>query len=179
MTDPTASDAENEIVGLYRETVGPLYGYVSRRTGGDRALSEDVTQEAWLRAVREWRRAGVPDRPLAWLRTVARNLLANHYRRRRPATLEGLRLDPEQPPLDPATPEAAALVNWGLSRLTDEQGRLLEAFHLDGRSLAEIAAECGLSERAVEGRIHRARKKLARVLRPRIPYASPTNGGSP
>lgn len=179
MTDPSARAAENEILRIYRETVGPLYGHVSRRTGGDRALSEDVTQEAWLRAVREWRRSGVPDRPLAWLRTVARNLIANHYRRRRPSRLEGLRLDPEQPPLAPETPESAALVNWGLSRLTDEQGRLLEAFHLDGRSLAEIARECGLSERAVEGRIHRARRKLARVLRSRITHASPTNGGSP
>lgn len=38
---------------MYRQTIRPLYAYVSRRCGGDRALAEDVVQETWLRAVDE------------------------------------------------------------------------------------------------------------------------------
>ena len=72
---------EELILATYRETIGSLYGYVSRNCGGDRTLAEDVTQETWLRAVREWRRTGLPDQPIAWLTAVARNLLVSYYRR--------------------------------------------------------------------------------------------------
>lgn len=44
---------DDRILAAYRETIEPLYRYVSRMCGGDRQLAEDVTQEAWLRAVRE------------------------------------------------------------------------------------------------------------------------------
>ena len=73
---------EGDIRRVYRETIDDLYGFVARRCGGDRDLAEDVTHETWLRAVRVWHSDGLPDRPLAWLTTVARNLLANHFRRR-------------------------------------------------------------------------------------------------
>src|SRR5512134_1925973 len=81
---------EERIVAVYRETIDALYAHVSRCCYGDRALAEDVTQETWLRAVREWRRRGPPDRPLAWLITVARNLLVSYYRKRRPAPLDSV-----------------------------------------------------------------------------------------
>ena len=70
------------------ETVEPLYGYTSRRCGGDPALAEDLTQETWLRALREWPRKGLPDVPLAWLTTVARNLIVDRLRRRDRATTD-------------------------------------------------------------------------------------------
>src|ERR1043166_8526828 len=78
---------------IYRETIDALYGYASRRCGGQRELAEDVTQEAWLRAVREWRRGGVPKNPLGWLTTVARNLMLNHLRRREGVPLEAMSAD--------------------------------------------------------------------------------------
>jgi DNA-directed RNA polymerase specialized sigma24 family protein len=47
---------------------------------------------------------------------------------------------------------------------------VLEAFYFDGKTVKEIAAETRASERAVEGRLRRARarlkKKLERLLRP-------------
>ena len=49
---------EERIVAVYKETIDALYAYVSRSCYGDRALAEDVTQGAWLRAVRDWRRKG-------------------------------------------------------------------------------------------------------------------------
>jgi hypothetical protein len=48
--------SEDHLRELYAETIDALYGYASRRCGGNRSLAEDVTQEVWLRAVREWRR---------------------------------------------------------------------------------------------------------------------------
>lgn len=47
-----------------------LYGYAARGCEGPDQLAEDIIQETWLRAVREWPCFGVPDDPLAWLATV-------------------------------------------------------------------------------------------------------------
>ena len=41
-----ARTSEDRIVAIYRETIDQLYAYVARQCGGDRALAEDVTQEA-------------------------------------------------------------------------------------------------------------------------------------
>lgn len=177
---------EATLVRTYDACVHDLYEFASRRCGGDRGLAEDVTQEVWLRAVKAWKEGGLPDNPLAWLRTVARNLILNYYRRHHPVSLDVLPPGWEGVPpgwegglegetMEPETPEAASLVNCGLSRLKPQQARLLEAFHLEGKRVAEIATLEGLSERAVEGRLRRARQKLKRHLE----TAVRGNGGRP
>src|SRR6187551_207825 len=102
------TDIERRIVAIYRETILPLYGYVSRNCSGDRTLAEDVTQETWLRAVREWRRKGLPDQPIAWLTTVARNLLISYYRRRRPSPLDSVAASEALAALDNGRAESSA-----------------------------------------------------------------------
>ena len=70
----------------------------------------------------------------------------------------------------------AAVVNWGLARLRRTHADVLEAFYFDGKGVREIAADTGASERAVEGRLRRARQKLkhklATILRPGSPRPS-------
>jgi len=174
MDDPGSMSAhprsEPDWIRLYRETLRPLYAYVSRRAGSDRELAEDVTHEAWLRALEAWRGAGFPRDPLAWLKAVARNLLSNYYRRRRPEGIDAgeaaAEIGLEREELAPETPRAAALLHWGLARLRAPQARLLESFHFDGKGVAALAAELGLSERAVEGRLRRSRLALRDRLAP-------------
>lgn len=163
---------EATLISTYRECVEPLYAYVSRRCGGDRSLAEDVTQETWLRAVGDWKKSGLPDHPLAWLRTVARNLLINYYRRAPSISIEALPPDWEKSYLTNGVGwesiDHASAVNWGLARLRPAQSRLLEAFHLEGLKVSEIASQLGVSERAVEGRLRRARAKLRKKLEPLV-----------
>jgi len=165
---PSKGGTEERIVGVYRETIDALYRYVSHSCYGDRALAEDVTQETWLRAVRDWRRKGPPDQPLAWLITVARNLLASYYRRRRPAPLDSVSAGQVLAAFDDGrtaeSTEIAAVVCHALARLPPGQALLLEAFHFEDRRMAQIAETFGLSERAVEGRLRRARERLRREL---------------
>lgn len=162
-------DTEARILAVYRETIVQLYRYVSRNACGDRALAEDVTQEAWLRAVREWRRQGPPDEPLAWLTTVARNLLASYYRRRRPVSLDAVSAEDVLAAFDAGraaeSAELTAVVCRALARLPGTQAQLLEAFHFDDRRMSHIARASGISERAVEGRLRRARERLRRELK--------------
>ena len=52
------------------------------RVTGDWSLAEDCAQEAFAAAASRWERDGVPDRPGAWLTTVARNAALDRLRRR-------------------------------------------------------------------------------------------------
>lgn len=164
-TTPTRErDTEAHWLALHRELVPDLYRAVSRRVGADRALAEDLVQDTWLRAIGAWHRSGLPADPGAWLRTAAFNLLRNHYRDQRAtevfdaATVAAAEAAPDGA-------EHAALVQWGLARLRSADAELLTGRHFDGRSVAELAAARGLTERAVEGRLRRARAALAQVLR--------------
>jgi len=162
------SVTEDQIRSVYADTIDLLYGYVSRRCGGDRVLAEDVTQETWLRAVREWRLKGLPERPAAWLTTVARNLLLNEFRRVVALPLDAISAEEVLAAADDgAASESAmlaAVVNDALSRLPSKQRDLLEAFHYERHSVAQIADAFRLSGRAVEGRLRRARQNLRRQI---------------
>jgi RNA polymerase sigma-70 factor (ECF subfamily) len=159
---------ESRIREIYAETIDALYGYASRKCGGDRQLAEDVTQETWLRAVREWRRSGIPRTPLAWLTVVARNLLFNHFRRLGRAPIAHVSADELLAAVDTGrvseSSDTAAMVSCALAKLPSAQVQLLEAFHFEGMNVAEMARGLGLSERAVEGRLRRARERLRREI---------------
>ena len=167
MTRPLS---ELELVLLYRKTIRPLYSFVSRRVGGESALAEDLVQDVWMRALDDWARHGVPVEPLAWLIRVARNTLVSHFRKNRPELVDPASIEMEDARFSPLTSETAAVVGWGLAQLSRSHADLLEAFYFDGHTVQEIARNHSLSERAVEGRLRRAReklkKKLARLVRP-------------
>src|SRR4051794_11687564 len=127
------SDAQLE--HIYDTTITDLYRYVSRRCGGQRELTEDVTQEAWLRAIREWNRKGLPPNPIGWLTMVARNLLLNHFRRRETLSLDDVSATEILAAFDDAngrdSAELASIVCHALTRIPDAEARLLETFHFD------------------------------------------------
>jgi RNA polymerase sigma-70 factor (ECF subfamily) len=151
---------EDQWLRIYRETVHPLYGYLAKRTGGDRALTEDVVQESYLRALDSWKRKAVPDTPLAWLKQVARNILIDYLRRKKWDADAG----PDGPDgVDPRTPAdvfESLEIFMAISALGKKKARALEAFYYDGMSVREIAGEMAVSERAVEGLLRRARGSL-------------------
>jgi len=156
---------ERQLIDIYRETVQPLYGTVAGWTSGDRALTEDVVQETFLRAVKNWRNKGLPDNPIAWLRTVARNVLISAARTKRPVA-DGDRIDATADPDGASSPEDLLAIGEGMEALSQNQARVLEAFHVEGRTMRDIAKQEGISERAVEGRLRRAREAMRQRLTP-------------
>ena len=176
--------SEQELIETYRSTVGPLYAYVSRRVGGDRSLAEDFVQDTWMRAMGDWPGKGVPSEPLAWLIRVARNTLISHFRRVRLELVEPALLDRiagEPPVLAADDPSAASTINWGLARLRRKHAELLEDFYFTGKSVRDMARERSVSERAVEGRLRRAREKLKQQIEPMLRATSGSrdvNGGT-
>jgi RNA polymerase sigma-70 factor, ECF subfamily len=160
---------EERLMQIYRETVHALYAYTSRRCGGDRALAEDVTQEAWFRGVREWRERGFPERPLAWLTSVARNLIVDQLRRGEHIPLDVVSATDVLMAVDQnevaESAEVAAMVNRALARLPKAQAQLLESFHFEHSHVAALATIHGVSERTIERRLQQAREQLRRELK--------------
>lgn len=168
---------EEQLMAIYWESIGPLYAYASHRCGGQRDIAEDVVQETWFRAVREWRRRGIPDRPLAWLTAVARNLIVDRLRRAPEVPLDAVTATEVLTAVDQNavsdSAEVVAMVSNALTRLPEAEAQLLEAFHFERFKVAQLAAQYGISERAIEGRLRRARERLRRELE----VALKVNGG--
>ena len=154
--------SEQDLVVTYRATIGPLYAYVSRRVGGDVSLAEDLVQDTWMRAIRTWPAKGLPAEPLAWLIRVARNTLISHFRRARPATgrARPARSRREGTVRRCRRSNRGIRDQLGLAQLRRRHAELLEDFYFAGKSVRDIARDRSLSERAVEGRLRRAREKL-------------------
>jgi RNA polymerase sigma-70 factor (ECF subfamily) len=108
--------------------------------------------------VRTWHANGIPDNPGAWLTTVSRNLLANHFRRQPSEMFDDTIAAPDD--AAPVIEEKRSLVARAFARLSMPHRQMVRAFHLNEQPVAEIAARYGLSERAVEGRLRRARQQL-------------------
>jgi RNA polymerase sigma-70 factor (ECF subfamily) len=178
MTRPEPMPDDDAIVRMYRETVRPLYRYVSRRVGGDRSLAEDLVQDAWMRALDAWPAGGIPNEPLAWLIRVAHNSLVSHFRRTVPGSVDAAAIDLEAPAFRPEAADTGQAVSWGLARLRRRHADLLESFYFDGKSVQDIAREHSLSERAVEGRLRRARLKLKSTLQRKLYPAASKRAGS-
>jgi RNA polymerase sigma-70 factor (ECF subfamily) len=141
---------------LYDESFAGLYAYVLWRCAGLRDRTDEAVQDTWLTAVRRIGRFDPDAGSFAgWLRGIAANVLRNHFRRERLRRSTGpLRdvADDSGRLRDPARLAAA------LSSLPDRYEAVLRAKYLDGRSVADIAAESGETPKAVESLLTRARQ---------------------
>jgi RNA polymerase sigma factor (sigma-70 family) len=73
-----------EIEALFRRESGRLISVLTRILGpGNLELAEDVMQDSFVVAMREWVRQGIPENPSAWLFTAARNRAIDAIRRER------------------------------------------------------------------------------------------------
>ena len=143
------------------------------------ALAEDVVQDAFCRALEVWKFRGVPENPSAWLMATAKNRALDILRRRRTAQTfapELARLIETEWTLAPAVEELFTanaikddLLRMMFScchpRLVEEAQVALILNILCGFSVDEIASAFVSSHAAIEKRITRAKKLLARSSR--------------
>ena len=129
----------------------------------DRAVAEDVVQEAMLRAWRSRSSLKDPAAARGWLLTIVRREHARLYERKR---LEITDLDQviaaEDPQLAAESDELVGL-RLAITQLPDEYRVPLVMQVLGGFSTEEIARELTLSTAAVLTRLFRARNRLRRI----------------
>src|ERR1700720_4438338 len=70
----------SDLDDVFRREWGPAVAALARWSG-DLTVAEDAVQEAFAEALRAWPRDGVPEKPGAWVVTVARNRARDRLRR--------------------------------------------------------------------------------------------------
>ena len=154
---------EEAFTAMFRRHYPRVLAFVQRRT--DPARAHDVVADTFATA---WRHIGrLPDDPLPWLYRVARNSLANEERAARRQLRLAQRIAGRG--VAPAADHAVAVVaDAGLRQAlaalsaTDREALLLIAW--DGLDHDAAARVLGCSAVAFKVRLHRARKRLARLL---------------
>ena len=166
---PQELERFTECVLPYLDAAHNLANYLLR----DPHEAEDVTQEAFLRAIRYFDGFRGGD-GRAWLLRIVRNACFTHLRRRRSARDE-VEFDeaihsPEkagsEPEGDLASTIAAESVREGLDRLAVEFREVLVLRELEGMSYKEIAQVAGVPMGTVMSRLARGRKQLLLALGP-------------
>ena len=134
---------------------------------GSRAGAEDIAQEAFLRAYRDWDRVGSYEHQAAWVRRVAANLATSGLRRRLVearalARLAGWAANRE-PSLDPLPPSNADF--WRAVRaLPQRQAQAVALYYLEDLSIQQTAVVLDCAEGTVRAHLAKARRTLARRL---------------
>lgn len=153
---------------LYDLHVDRVYRYILYRVS-DIGIAEDLTQEVFLRswkALRRFKKTGSPF--VAWLLTIAHNLVIDYYRSRKCESS----LEADIVPSYPATaPQQIAEVRWEQCRLQEairqlrpDHQQVIVLHFIEGFEYSEIAALLRKSEGAVRVIQHRALKELRRIL---------------
>ena len=161
--------AENNstAAGAFLQKYRPLLLYIISPILADEQLREECVQDIVMNVCGKFSQYD-PERGSwnAWLTAIARNTALNYRRRAQSTEPLGEDIVSGEP-----TPEEAALQNELKDALTravnslSSRDRMLfyrKYYYL--QSTRQIAAELGMTERAVEGRLYRLRGRLQKIL---------------
>jgi len=170
---PSANDDERRLIeaakidplrfaDLYERHFDRVYAFVARRTPA-RADAEDVTAEVFHRALAnvsrfEWR--GSPF--VAWLLQIARNALADRWQRAAWERSERLVEGDDRVPPDV---DHRAMLSELVSRLPEDQQRVVVLRFIEQKSVREAARELQRTEGAVKQLQYRALESLRAGMR--------------
>ena len=159
---------------VYQRFRHPIRNWMNRRIP-DPQLSEELTQEVFLKAWRSRELFHPAFEFSSWLWSIARHILIDNFRKR--TSLYQSKEDPF--PLiealeDPGeNPESAlgseierGLLRRSLDKLTDQQKKALVLRVVEHLSYQEIAEQLNLSLSAVKSLIHRARTQMLEASEP-------------
>ncbi|HET9214212.1 MAG TPA: sigma-70 family RNA polymerase sigma factor [Gaiellaceae bacterium] len=156
------ADTERDLERLYRMHRRDVYRSVLRSVRNpDEA--EDVTQIAFLDAYRALQRGDEPERPRAWLLTIAQNVARRRYARSTAAPRE-VELVAEALVAPDEHGPTAGDIRRAFEQLGARQREALVLREIAGRSYREIAAALDLSVPAVETLLFRARRAFRQAL---------------
>lgn len=156
---PLTSEAVAALVANHRE----FLAFVQRRVG-DRALAEDILQDAFVRGVDKL--DSVRESAVGWFYRVLRNAIIDHQRRRAAAARQLDAFAHEQAAGEDAELERVVCKCVGelAGTLKPEYAAALRRIEIDGVSVKEYAAEAGISSSNAGVRVFRAREALRKQV---------------
>ena len=164
MTDISEGDREERFVRLYRDFQPKISAYVRRRLPESDAA--DALADTFLTV---WRLVGrAPEDPLPWLYRIAANSVANQRRsaRRRSRLQDRARVWRELGGVGDSTlaAETSGALQTAWPRLAEGDREVLRLVAWEGLDGQQLASALGCSHAAARVRVHRARRRLARLL---------------
>lgn len=153
---------------IYEHCQPLIYRYIFYQLG-DATTAEDLTSEVFIRLVEKIDRFTYRGRPLlAWLYTIARNLVTDHRRRAgktQPLTpdsqLTDEAVDIEGSVLGKLTQRRLASA---ITQLTEDQRQVILLRFIEGLDNATVATMLGKSVNSIKALQHRALDSLRRIL---------------
>jgi RNA polymerase sigma-70 factor (ECF subfamily) len=170
-----AQNGDTAAFGLiYDRYMDTVFRFIYFRVG-NRQLAEDLTSDTFLRALKRIGSFTWQGRDLgAWLVTIARNLVADHFKsgRYRLEVTTGDVLDADREDRGPeGSPESAVVDHitnvtllTAVKQLNPEQQECIVLRFLQGFSVAETAQTMGKNEGAIKALQFRAIRGLSRLL---------------
>lgn len=173
---PKTKDTAAPIQGSHLDSRfhGPLMKFFLRRTNGDYALAQDLTQETLLRVLSAQQVHQI-EQPESYVFTVATNLLRDQKRRQASGAPrafvpieDAIANELEQQLVEDLSPERVLLIEDSLEevrRTLDELGErtrdIFVLFRLERMKQKDIAALYGIAQSTVEKHVMRATMHLA------------------
>jgi RNA polymerase sigma-70 factor, ECF subfamily len=163
VSSAVARDRGADLLALYDDAVGEVYGYLLARSR-NREVAEDVTAEVFMAAVEAVRRESAADLTTAWLIGIARHKLVDHWRRaeRETRRMQAVADDPTvaAPPGDDDWDVQLDVLaaRHALEQLGAHHRSALTLRYLDGLPVPEIADLLGRTVHATEALLVRARR---------------------
>ena len=151
---------------LYDASVDRIYRYVFFRVT-DTEVAEDLTSEVFLKAWENLHRYRPGGPFLAWLYTIARNTVIDHYRTRKPSVSLDQTILKQDSGLDDRLDlrHDVETLKQAMEHLTNEQREVLTLRFIAEMDTGEIARRMRKSEGAIRALQMRALQALARVMK--------------
>jgi RNA polymerase sigma-70 factor (ECF subfamily) len=172
-----AVSSGNGSEALWRESSTRLRAWFERSTGSA-ADAEDLLQETFVRVHEGLDALADAASVRAWVGTIARNVLAGHFRRRGAHAAAELAGDPAAPTADESLERTVA--SWleaFLTELDPDDAEALRLVDLEGGTQAELAARHWLTLSGAKSRVQRARERLRSRLEACCSFAFDARGG--
>jgi RNA polymerase sigma-70 factor (ECF subfamily) len=164
------TDAREALVALYDQTFSRVYNAIRYRVEDD-ATAEELTAQVYERVLRSFDNYQPTVGPLeAWLFGIVRHLVSNHLRRRRIIAWLPWESVWHRPGPDPHPEEVTiqreleARLAQALPLLKDRERELLGLKYGAGLTNGRIADLTGLSEQNVGVILHRAVRRLRKMM---------------
>lgn len=156
----SAGDSRREFVPFYHDQYPVVLGLAIAMTG-DRAVAEEIAQDAFEAAYRRWAAVGRMENPGAWVRRVVSNRSVSVFRRSR--TRATFLRGAEFTAVD-SVPEAAIEVIAAIRRLPRRQAQALWLRYFEDLTVAEVSSIMGCGQETVKTHLARGHTRLKEYL---------------
>ena len=169
----------NTFEAVYKTFSKPVYKFIAKKIGSSSNLTEDVFEETMVAAWKGFKTFKHKSTYFTWICRIALNKIANYYRGQihersifvaplleTIANIDDGSLSPEE---QMALDELRVSIRHCLDILPNEKRNLLYLRYWENLTIKQIAKQLGTTERAIEGKIYRAKQVLKKTFEEKYP----------